>query len=80
MSQPTCSTCRCFLPDDGSETGECHRHAPHPATRLVAADDVEVFTYWPLWPMVRAESFCGEWQPSAVIQTSTIHPIVEVKK
>lgn len=42
-----CGTCRYF-----AEIGQCRRHAP--------SVDV-VSTYAPVWPMVTAFAWCGDW-------------------
>jgi hypothetical protein len=66
-----CETCKWFLPatfsnldddeeDDGS--GECHRHAPRPAT-YNCYDGSKYHIYLTSWPDIKKWMFCGDWYP-----------------
>lgn len=61
-----CTECKYFVqasPDEG--TGECHRHAPRPGPHpkmQIEGKDLWADTQW---PKVRAEAWCGEFEPKA---------------
>jgi hypothetical protein len=60
MSDERCGTCRFWDADGGSETGECHRHAP--SAIAVPHDSPANVAHGALWPDTYVGDWCGEWQ------------------
>jgi hypothetical protein len=59
-----CETCRCWFDfDDGSDTGECRRHAPVIVAALLRR---KVMSAEPpghaIWPYTHKDDWCGEHQ------------------
>jgi hypothetical protein len=58
-----CANCAYFEadPDEGSPSGLCRRHAPHPIHPTADMDGLEAF-----WPRVDAAEWCGEFRADLV--------------
>jgi hypothetical protein len=58
MTIVNCTSCRFYVGSE--EIGNCRRNAPipqhHPAAGAISAP----------WPRVKADQWCGEWQPRPV--------------
>lgn len=63
MNEHTCAECFHFEPADNGANGECHRFPPSvfPVPSAVAPHRMGSMS---IFPTVRPEQTCGEWEPS----------------
>lgn len=67
----SCSTCRYAGKRRNYDDWPCQAHAP--ITRIVEPSR-DIREYVPVWPIMRGDDWCGDWQPEIHDETGASKP------